>query len=545
MTKEQSTIPSDAQAASKPSVLWPEPGTRLLTLLIFCVSLFVLGMISYVINEYAVDAARERLRESLRIGEERRVDAMAQQVQETLLNITSDVLVVEGLITRNLAADFDLDTLGSVMVEFADNHKIYDQLRFIDRGGKEVIRVNNLDDGAVLLDETLLQDKSSSDYVLAARNIKRDTVLVTAIDVNREFGKVETPIKLVMRFLSPVFDQRGERAGTAVVNFKVASILNNLLTLGRTTLSHPIVLGPEGVQPLAEYSSNDSAALTLVGSKQRNFSLEYPEAWRKMQEAASGFLEDSFGGTITYSTVAPSLLDTKGRFLRPVIWAMPLDITESQPRTWYFVSHVHSSDLEKFLSIAQVRSPETEVLFGAILVLLAWILALRIVGMREAAARLRRVSTLDYLTGLINRAEFEKRLHIAVSHAQRFNRPMAVLFLDLDGFKQVNDSMGHAAGDELLKEVATKLRKSLRESDVVARLGGDEFAVILSETRSPADTDTVIGFIKTKLSKPFQLKGSEAQIGASIGSATYPDDAADADALLDAADQSMYAEKAR
>jgi diguanylate cyclase (GGDEF)-like protein len=119
------------------------------------------------------------------------------------------------------------------------------------------------------------------------------------------------------------------------------------------------------------------------------------------------------------------------------------------------------------------------------------------------------------------------------------------LYLDLDRFKPVNDALGHAAGDELLKAVATRIRCQVRESDTVARVGGDEFIVMLRDIARREDADTVARKIIAALTAPFQL-GSQKQnvdVGASIGIALYPADARDADALVKAADAAMYSAK--
>ena len=159
--------------------------------------------------------------------------------------------------------------------------------------------------------------------------------------------------------------------------------------------------------------------------------------------------------------------------------------------------------------------------------------------------RIQRVAHHDSLTGLPNRLLFNDRLTQAMSLAKRDSRQFALLYLDLDKFKPVNDSLGHGAGDELLQAVAARIRRQVRESDTVARVGGDEFAVILPDIAGRAVAETVANKIIGALTTPFQL-GSQKQsvdIGTSIGIALYPADAADADALVKAADAAMYSAK--
>jgi diguanylate cyclase (GGDEF)-like protein/PAS domain S-box-containing protein len=162
-----------------------------------------------------------------------------------------------------------------------------------------------------------------------------------------------------------------------------------------------------------------------------------------------------------------------------------------------------------------------------------------------AELRMQRVAHHDGLTGLPNQLLFNDRLDQTISLAKRDSREFALLYLDLDKFKPVNDALGHAAGDELLKAVATRIRREVRESDTVARVGGDEFIVILPDIDSREDAESVARKIIAALAAPFQL-GSQKQsvdIGTSIGIAVYPADARDAEALVRAADAAMYRAK--
>lgn len=149
----------------------------------------------------------------------------------------------------------------------------------------------------------------------------------------------------------------------------------------------------------------------------------------------------------------------------------------------------------------------------------------------------------DLLTGLPNRRLLLDRLDQEVKHANRSNLPLAILFMDLDGFKQVNDLLGHDAGDGLLSDVAKRLRDCVREEDTVARLGGDEFTVIVTGARQREDVELVAQAIIGALGLPFPLPQQPVQISVSIGIACYPQDAASPSDLLVAADQAMYQAK--
>lgn len=163
---------------------------------------------------------------------------------------------------------------------------------------------------------------------------------------------------------------------------------------------------------------------------------------------------------------------------------------------------------------------------------------------RRTEQQLEYLAYFDALTGIPNRRLFFDRLDRAITAAKREGNMLALLFLDLDRFKFVNDSFGHVTGDLLLKKAAGRLKNFVRESDTVARMGGDEFAVILSKISNTADAEKVAGKIAESLKRPFRLSGVECVVGVSIGISLYPLDAADSGTLLKKADGAMYRAKA-
>jgi diguanylate cyclase (GGDEF)-like protein len=162
----------------------------------------------------------------------------------------------------------------------------------------------------------------------------------------------------------------------------------------------------------------------------------------------------------------------------------------------------------------------------------------------HAQEQLRHLALYDVLTDLPNRVLFSDRLHHAVSMAARRRGSFCLLMLDLDRFKEVNDSLGHLAGDQLLKQVASRLTEALRESDTVARLGGDEFAVISGFDIEVDNAVLAARKILRTLAKPFSLGETAVKISASVGIARYPDHGQDAETLVRHADIAMYAAKA-
>lgn len=164
---------------------------------------------------------------------------------------------------------------------------------------------------------------------------------------------------------------------------------------------------------------------------------------------------------------------------------------------------------------------------------------------RDNEMRLDFIAHHDSLTGLPNRLQFQMQLEHGVAYARRHDSLLAVLFVDIDRFKTINDTLGHDAGDQVLVQFAQRLRSCVREVDTVARQGGDEFIVLLTELHHGTDAQPVADKIMTAIAEPFVVNGDLLEVGASIGVAVYPDDDEDIETLIEKADLAMYAAKQR
>jgi len=166
-----------------------------------------------------------------------------------------------------------------------------------------------------------------------------------------------------------------------------------------------------------------------------------------------------------------------------------------------------------------------------------------ITRLKQTNEQILKLAQHDTLTALPNRTLFHDRLNQAMKRASRDKGSFAVLFIDLDDFKIVNDTLGHDAGDALLGEAAKRITACVRKSDTVARMGGDEFTVIISNVRTPASVERVAKKIVANLASEFELNGKICSVSASIGIALYPDNGETAAQLVKVADDAMYTAK--
>jgi diguanylate cyclase (GGDEF)-like protein len=178
------------------------------------------------------------------------------------------------------------------------------------------------------------------------------------------------------------------------------------------------------------------------------------------------------------------------------------------------------------------------------------ILAKRNIGLQkdlaklvQKEARVRYLAYHDELTGLPNRSLLQDRFLQVMSQAERHHKPLALLLLDLDEFKRVNDTLGHASGDKLLQAVAIRLTKGIRGADTACRYGGDEFVIMLPEIDSPAVATALAVEIVGRLSEPYFIHGHKIHMAVSVGIAVYPDDGRTFDDLMKQADVAMYRTK--
>ncbi|GGE80905.1 hypothetical protein GCM10011533_36600 [Streptosporangium jomthongense] len=164
-------------------------------------------------------------------------------------------------------------------------------------------------------------------------------------------------------------------------------------------------------------------------------------------------------------------------------------------------------------------------------------------NLTDANQRLQRLAQTDALTGLPNRRLLEDRVEVSIARAQRYCQSMALLFLDLDGFKQINDTLGHRAGDKIIQAVAERLQNLVRHADTVARLGGDEFTILLDELNAPGDAGLIADKVLQAFSCPFELEGEVLNVTFSMGISVYPADGDNFRMLMHHADMAMYQAK--
>ncbi|EGB14919.1 diguanylate cyclase [Pseudodesulfovibrio mercurii] len=425
-------------------------------------------------------------------------------------------------------------------LELADSREDYDQVRYLDADGLERVRVNSRNGRTSAVPESGLRDRSDRYYFRQCLGLDKGGIYLSPMDLNVEDGLVEQPVRPMLRIGTPVFDAAGRKRGIILINYNARTLLDRILRTGSSAEGLTMLLNGRGYWLLAPDETREWG-FTAPETEDLRFATERPDEWRQMLDLERGqFRTDN--GLFTFATVRP--MAEMQAFSSRLHGAAQDGAQGAEPAYfWMLVSQVPAATLDR-----HARTLLFKLLLGGGLLLAlfafgAWHLSLALSRRRLFQEQLLAAAMFDALTGLPNRKLFFDRLEASLALSVRYDRRLALLYIDLDGFKVVNDTMGHAAGDELLRRVGKLLTGSVRKSDTVARLGGDEFVVMLNEVTNLGDAALVGEKLVSALRAPIVLKTGTATISASVGVSVYPENGASAELLVQKADQAMYASK--
>lgn len=580
-----------------------------------------------------------------------RVETASAILHDQLSGAVSDLMVLANSSEVRALAANDSTTQRQIVTDifhtFAEQKGLYDQIRFIDGQGMEIVRVNYYNGFAIDVAESGLQNKSQRYYFHEAIGLAPGKTYISPLDLNIEEGLIEQPYKPMIRLATPVGE--GKQRGLMVLNMYGQPLIDRFRDIISTT-ARPMLMNDSGDWLLGPSPEKDWGF--MFGERVQAGNL-WPEMWQRARQEEKGTLRNKAGLFAFYTIHVPAtgnrgenwkalaflsaeelpsagLMATRLRafvyisgmgfllllaaYLTVVVSArrrlnqriadndvryhevmatlgegvMVLDrsgrMLDMNPEAEHLLGwsrqellgqdahdliHFHpfqdrvpadACNIRKVSINGETYRSEDELftrksgqafrvgLNAAALTrdqeIVGTVLAFRdITELKIQQEEIHHLAYHDTLTGLPNRRLLLDRLEVALAHALRHNRLMAVMFLDLDHFKEVNDTLGHDTGDALLNAVASQLRWAMREEDTVARQGGDEFIILLPELESREGAEHLAGRIVEMLEKPQIVGGHRLQISASIGIAFCPQDGVTLDALLSAADRAMYQAK--
>ena len=433
------------------------------------------------------------------------------------------------------------EELSQLYLRFALRKNVYDQIRFLDSKGEEIIRINYNNGSPQVVPDSELQNKAGRYYFDDAMKLSRDQVYISPFDLNIENNQIELPFKPMLRFATPTFDLSGNKTGVVVLNYLGEYLLQNFLEVSQNSFGSPELLNSDGYW----LSSNDSKqewGFMFKNKKQETYALNYPKVWDVMQERNQGqfVVEEGLFSFVKINPLGNGLVTSNG-FSEPIGYSN--QVFSSSDYYWIVVSRVSKEALEEETNALTYRFVVIWVVIVVLGVVTSYFYAQNLTIRRAYDEQIRVLASHDGLTGLPNRNRFNEYFKQSLAQAKRYQRHVALMFMDLDGFKLVNDTYGHRVGDLLLIEVAGRIKNSLREFDMVARVGGDEFIVLLTEVDNKKEVDEIKKRISDAISPAFLLEGVTCHVGISIGCAIYPTDGTIDNELIAKADTEMYAVK--
>jgi len=558
------------------------PGlTFKLSILLACIGVVASGATGY----YAYRANRTMLVNEAEQSLLTSTELLSQRFSVALGDVSQDALVLATLPSAASVAQSDdgsgandaRERLATVFASVMANHPEYLQVRLIarQRYGLELIRFDRDAQSAVRVAAKGLQEKGQFAYVFDTLALPPRGIYVSPITVNHEHGAHSAEGRPTLRLATPVVAANGNATGVLVIDVDLASLLK-LLQVGLPRgyevylanewgdfLMHPDASQTFGfdrgrrilmqdnfptTKPLFEQSKNK---VSMNGLLQPHEAAGYVYAFiRRPFGVADGNrfivlgiakpLSDVLAGAtlLGNSIVRMVLVSSVLAFLLAILFAraltQPLQML-AHAATHFFADHTMGA-------LPLKRTDEIGVLARCFDRMRREIRS-QLDVLHSKQHELVHLASHDALTGLPNRLLFTQKLETAVSEAAASGEQLAVLFVDLDRFKQINDQYGHAVGDRVLASVARRIQLVLSDGDMVARLGGDEFIVLLRGTRSTDAGPTIAGDIIRALNDRLLIDGQSMLVGASIGISHYPADGTSAAALLLNADAAMYAAK--
>lgn len=496
-----------------------------------------------VLSVYAVWTVSRQM-DDIRRSEAYAVDVAREAVTLGLEQVMTDIKVLasQNELTQWLETG-DEAMLPAIAREYwalSAHARVYDQIRFLNETGMEVVRVNFNGGRPTVVATPDLQDKSGRYYFTDAMALDAGALYVSRLDLNIEHGEIEVPYKPMIRISTPVADQQGRKRGVLLLNYLAEDLLARVQNTDAVSVGDPMMVDQEGYWLVSPNPPPSWGFMFPEGGNDR-MSIVYPEVWAAMQSEPAGVVRTA-NGLFTYKTCFPLriLAETSRQDLAGQALASTPSEGSEQGYRWTLASHVPDSVLDKLVKDAVLRSVAIGV---PLLVLLAvGTRAVTAVAMerRRHQAHLESLARFDSLTCLANRATFEERMEQEIQRARRHDRRLALIYIDLDGFKAINDTLGHQAGDQVLVDVARVLEANCRAEDVPARFGGDEFVVMLSEV---SGLEGAHGVADKMLASIGALDWDGHRVGASMGVALWPTHGQETAQVMRQADEAMYAAK--
>lgn len=443
------------------------------------------------------------------------------------------------LILRNNHHFKDHDILSSVnraqleqdYANFISIKNFYTQIRILDLTGKELLRVHRDKHNVAIVSAEQLQDKSHRYYFKQAIKMNPSAIFISPLDLNFENGEIEHPFKPMIRLASVLMGPKGTKIGLLIVNLEGAHLLGQLDNISKNSSGNIMLLNKDSYWLFGD--TNKQWSFMFANKPQHRFKDQQPHIWQSMQTQANGIIKNENNVYIyEHLTLLNDML-------------LPNAIANSlinRPE-WTLINKVPLAKIESEFSSLKKLIIALYLGIMTLMIFVIYTFAINTIKRRKYQAKVENYAYLDSLTGLYNRRIFLEQLDLEIIKATQLSCPLVLMYLDLDYFKPINDELGHGAGDEVLKEVAIRIKSCLRQQDIIARIGGDEFAAILPQLNDKKAIADIAERIIKSINTPFTIFDQQCSLGISIGIATSTSETQTSIKLKTQADQALYEAK--
>lgn len=504
----------------------------------FIISFLIIFLTSFLVLFFLEKEVRATRIEELKRQEQRVVKLENELLGRELSMVLSDLHYLHHAYENELYDSNDYTAISTNWAEFSSQRQIYDQIRYIDASGDEKIRINIGKDGGYVVPKEELQNKKDRYYFTETVGLKEESVFVSPLDLNMERGKIEIPQKPMIRLSTPLYDDQGSFKGIIVLNYLADNSLQRFRALAENSQGEIILLNSKGYR----LSSNDPEMdwnFMFEDKKGNTFEKEYFSEWKSIINN-----EGQFTTSKGLFTATPVVLSHKFSFDNNQNHDQSISIGDGN---WYVVSVFKRNDANRSFFNDDIGTLIFDVfeknIFYFILITIISGIGFLVYLNRKTYSRIKYYSEYDPLTNALNRRAGITRLNEIFPSDDRRHFLVSLCFIDINGLKEVNDTLGHKLGDELIKTVSDVIKQMIRDQDFLVRLGGDEFLIVFNGI----DIETAENIWERIVQKYDQINHNESRsyiISVSHGIVDFNNkQKTHVDDLINAADEKMYIEK--
>lgn len=490
-------------------------------------------VIGFIIQFYSIEANKYEIINN---------ELLINNVEKTIISGKINDLITDALYISDSLHLMDIDDdnytgIKNQWLAFANRKEVYEQIRFIDPYGNEIIRVNYTTDEVVPIPKDDIQYQIDKECVDNAITLKKGEVFISKLNTGMEEESDEERPRVVPALLvaTPYYNQEGDLEGVIVLDYTVADMVNQVKYIGSTSYGNLYLLNLNDELSYNVDIGNESRYKGRIADR---FEQEFADEWESMKKADNSFMitENGFFSWANILTSEEFELENAGN-------AVVLDDTE-----WYIVSHISTDSFEgKIFSLnfwERIRyllmNYKVDFIF---IIVIAFIFGIQMTLSKIKKDKIKYFSEYDTLTDVYNRRAVFEKLSKLYKNSGKEKGTLSVCFIDINGLKEVNDYLGHDTGDELILTIVNCIKKNTRETDLISRLGGDEFLIIFSNMDAE-EAEKIWMRISTEFEKINENENRKYIISASHGIEERSIESDESiSTIIDRADEKMYHEK--